>query len=270
MLLLPTNIFHLYFLAFLSSIRYHVAIFFLYGVIFMRKVLGCLRKAVTQFDLIQPGDRIAVGVSGGKDSMALLYALKLYQRFSPVPYELEGIMVDMGFDAFNTDAIVGFAESIDVPFTITHTQISDIIFNVRKEKNPCALCAKMRKGALHDAALERNCNVIALGHHADDAIETFFMSLFYEGRLHTLQPKTYLSRKNLYSIRPLIFAKEKEIIGAINKSNIPVAKSKCPADGNSKRSDMKAFSKNLYRDYPRLQDLIISAFQNEEQTKFWF
>lgn len=236
----------------------------------MRKVLGCIRKAVTQFNLIQPNDRIAVGVSGGKDSMVLLYALKLFQRFSPMPFDVEGIMIDMGFDQFNTAIICEFADSINVPLTIVHTEISEIIFNVRKEKNPCALCAKMRKGALHDAALERNCNVVALGHHADDAIETFFMSLFYEGRLQTLQPKTYLSRKNLYSIRPMIFAKEKEIIGAADANNIPIAKSKCPADGNSKRSEMKAFAKSLYKDYPRLQDMMMSAFQNKEQTKFWF
>jgi tRNA(Ile)-lysidine synthase TilS/MesJ len=231
-----------------------------------------MRKAITDFNMIENGDKIAVGISGGKDSTMLLYSLKKFQYFSPVEFQIEAITLDMGFKGMNFKPIENFCKEIDVPYIIKKTQIGEIVFNERKEKNPCALCARMKRGALHDAALERDCRVVALGHHLDDAVETFFMSLFYEGRINTFKPKTYLDRKDIYVIRPLIYANEKQIIGAIKNSNIevPVVESTCPADGYTKREEIKVWIKELKKQYPKLEDRMISAFKNKEQTNLWF
>lgn len=236
----------------------------------MRKVLGCLRKAVQRFDMIQEGDRIAVGVSGGKDSLVLLHALHLYRHFSPVSYELEAVTLHMGLEGFDTAPLTAYCESIGVKHSIVMTQIGPIIFDIRKEKNPCSLCARMRRGALHDWMVENGCNKLALGHHSDDAIETLLMSLLYEGRFYTFQPVTYLSRKNVTSIRPLVYATEKDIIGAAKKAHLPVQKSPCPADQDSARQEAKQMLAELYKTHPHARERIMHALEDKEQTRLWF
>lgn len=236
----------------------------------MKKILGPLRRAVEKYEMIRPGDRIAVGLSGGKDSTALLVAMKRFQYFSPVPFELEGITLDMGFGGMDFNPLVQLCSELDIPYTIKKTQIGPIVFEARQEKNPCALCARMKRGALHDLAIERGCRKIALGHHADDAIETFFLSLFYEGRINTFSPVTYLDRKDITLIRPLIFVKEKDIIYNPEVKELPVIKSTCPADGHTKREDMKDMMKELRKTIPELDDRILKAIQNKEQFHLWF
>ena len=236
----------------------------------MKKILGPLRRAVEKYEMIRPGERIAVGLSGGKDSTALLVAMKRFQYFSPVPFELEGITLDMGFGGMDFEPLVQLCAELDIPYTIKKTQIGPIVFEARQEKNPCALCARMKRGALHDLAIERGCRKIALGHHADDAIETFFLSLFYEGRINTFSPVTYLDRKDITLIRPLIFVKEKDIIYNPEIKELPVIKSTCPADGHTKREDMKDMMKELRKTIPELDDRILKAIQNKEQFHLWF
>ena len=236
----------------------------------MKKILGPLRRAVEKYEMIRPGDRIAVGLSGGKDSTALLVAMKRFQYFSPVPFELEGITLDMGFGGMDFEPLVQLCAELDIPYTIKKTQIGPIVFEARQEKNPCALCARMKRGALHDLAIERGCRKIVLGHHADDAIETFFLSLFYEGRINTFSPVTYLDRKDITLIRPLIFVKEKDIIYNPEIKELPVIKSTCPADGHTKREDMKDMMKELRKTIPELDDRILKAIQNKEQFHLWF
>lgn len=236
----------------------------------MKKILGPLRRVVEKYEMIRPGDRIAVGLSGGKDSTALLVAMKRFQYFSPVPFELEGITLDMGFGGMDFEPLVQLCAELDIPYTIKKTQIGPIVFEARQEKNPCALCARMKRGALHDLSIERGCRKIALGHHADDAIETFFLSLFYEGRINTFSPVTYLDRKDITLIRPLIFVKEKDIIYNPEVKELPVIKSTCPADGHTKREDMKDMMKELRKTIPELDDRILKAIQNKEQFHLWF
>ena len=236
----------------------------------MKKILGPLRRAVEKYEMIRPGDRIAVGLSGGKDSTALLVAMKRFQYFSPVPFELEGITLDMGFGGMDFEPLVQLCAELAIPYTIKKTQIGPIVFEARQEKNPCALCARMKRGALHDLSIERGCRKIALGHHADDAIETFFLSLFYEGRVNTFSPVTYLDRKDITLIRPLIFVKEKDIVYNPEVKSLPVIKSTCPADGHTKREDMKDMMKELRKTIPELDDRILKAIQNKEQFHLWF
>lgn len=207
----------------------------------MRKILSTMRKAVEDYNMIAEGDKIAVGVSGGKDSLALLAALAAFRRFSPVSFELMGITVDMGFDGADFSAVRDFCDSLGIEYVCKKTDIAEIIFDIRKENRPCSLCAKMRRGALCDIAIENGCNKLALGHHSEDVIETFFLSLFYEGRINTFSPVTYLSRKNVYVIRPFIYTAEGDIRGYAKRGGLPVAKNPCPMDGVSKRQDMKAF-----------------------------
>jgi len=203
----------------------------------MKKILGALRRADERFSLIENGDKIAVGLSGGKDSMVMLRALTLYKLFSKKEYELAAVMVDLGFSRADPAEIRSFAESCGVPFYIVETQIGEIVFEARREKNPCALCAKMRKGAFYSFAKELSCNKAAFAHHMEDAIETFLMSMLYESRLHTFSAKTYLSRQDITLIRPLIFSAEKDIIAARTKYGIPVLENPCPANGHTKREE---------------------------------
>lgn len=178
----------------------------------MKSVLGFIRKADTDFGLIQSGDRIAVGVSGGKDSLLLLYALSIYRKFENKDFSLQAVTLNMGLEPFDVSPIRAWCSEIDVPYTVIDTQIAPIVFSVRKESNPCSLCAKMRRGALNDAALSLGCNKVALGHHREDAIETLMMSMIFEGRLHTFHPNTFLSGTNLTVIRPMVYIPEKHII----------------------------------------------------------
>lgn len=235
----------------------------------MRKILGCLRKADQKFNLINPGDKIAVGLSGGKDSMLLLYALHLYQKFSKKEYELSAICVNLGFSGFNTEIISGYAESLGIPLKILKTEISDIVFNIRKEKNPCSLCSKMRKGALYEYIADRGFNKAAFAHHADDAVRTLLMSMLYESRLNTFSPKSYLSRRNITLIRPLILAREADIETAVNKNKIPVAKNPCPVDFTTKREESKEIINSLNKFVPNAAEHIFTALLNSGKYNLW-
>ena len=207
----------------------------------MRKILSGMRRAIQDYNMISSGDRIAVGVSGGKDSLALLCALSAYRRFSEVPFEVMGVTLNMGFEGVDYSPIKALCDEIGVRYVVKDTDIAEILFDVRKEKNPCSLCAKMRRGAVNDLAKEHGCNKVALGHHNEDVIETFFLSLFYEGRLNCFSPVTYLSRIDMDVIRPLIYVSEGDIKGFAKRENLPIVKNPCPMDGVSKRQEMKDF-----------------------------
>lgn len=216
----------------------------------MQKILGYMRKAIHEFDLIQDGDKIGVGVSGGKDSVVLLQGLVMLKRFIGIDYEVIAITLDPGFNNEWTDysQIQQLCDRLGVEYVLERTQIGEIVFNVRKESHPCSLCAKMRRGALHEAAKAHGCNKIALGHHYDDAVETFVMNLFIEGRLGCFSPKSYLSQRDLWMIRPMVFAPEKEVRKAALKNELPIVKSKCPADGNTSREKTKEFLRQRERE----------------------
>lgn len=209
----------------------------------MQKILGYMRKAIQEFDLIENGDRIAVGVSGGKDSLVMLKGLVLLKRFIGIEYDVVAVTLDPGFDGLWGDYsdVQKLCDELGVKYVLKRTQIGEIVFNVRKEDHPCSLCARMRRGALHDAAIEEGCNKVALGHHYNDAVETFMMNLFIEGRIGCFSPKSYLSNKKLWLIRPLVFSPEKEIKRVSRKMEMNVVKSKCPVDGHTKREEMKNF-----------------------------
>lgn len=202
-----------------------------------------MRKAIQEFDLIQNGDKIAVGVSGGKDSLVLLEGLVRLKRFIGIDYEVTAITLDPRFGGTDGDysSVEKMCQRLGVNFILKRTHIGEIVFDIRHETNPCSLCARMRRGALHDAAKEAGCNKIALGHNYDDAVETFVMNLFNEGRLGCFAPKSYLSRKDITMIRPLVFAPEKEVRNAAKRSGLEVVKSKCPADGHTSREETKRF-----------------------------
>lgn len=235
----------------------------------MKKVLGCLRRAIEDFDMIQDGDKIAVGVSGGKDSLMLLNALNLYRYFAPIEFELYGIMLTLGFDNIDTSNIEKFCAEINVPLIIKHTLIGKIVFEERQEKNPCSLCARMRRGALHNAAIEIGCEKVALGHHREDVIETFFLSLFYEGRINTFSPVTYLDRKNITLIRPLIYTPESEIKAAAKRINLPILQNPCPASGKTKRQEMKELMDYITNIIPNAREQVLTALINKEQYNLW-
>ena len=227
----------------------------------LQKLLSYVRRAVEDYHMIEEGDKIAVGISGGKDSICLLLALKNLQRFYPKHFELEAITVSLGLPGANYDDIQAFCDEIGIHYTLVHTDIGEIIFHERKEKNPCSLCAKMRKGALNDMAEQLGCNKVALGHNKDDVVETFFMSLFYEGRINCFAPVSFLDRKQIYSIRPLMYVPEPEIKGFIQKSGISIVKNTCLADGNTKRQETKELLQMLSGNYTNLQEKVFGAIQ---------
>ncbi len=209
----------------------------------MQKILGHMRRAIEEFDLIKDGDRIAVGISGGKDSLVLLVGLCMLKRFIGIDYELVAVTLDPQFNNIETDysEVEELCEKYGVLYVIKRTNIGEIVFDIRKESHPCSLCARMRRGALHDIAKENNCNKIALGHHYNDVVETFMMNLFIEGRIGCFAPKSYLSRKDITMIRPLVFSPEYDIKRACEKNNIKTVKSVCTVDGKTKREEMKEY-----------------------------
>ena len=236
----------------------------------MKTALGAIRKATEQFGLIEEGDTLAVGVSGGKDSVALLYALMEYRRyFSPVSFELMGICVDLGHEGFDISPVKEMAESRGTAFHVVKTEIASIIFDIRNEKNPCALCAKLRKGALIEEAKKQGANKIVLGHHRDDLLETFLMSMVYEGRLYALRPKTYLSRQEVYQIRPFIYLDEKHITSFVRKHGLPVIKSGCPADGGTKREEAKELIGRILKNNPHARETMSTAIMNSKNYHLW-
>lgn len=228
----------------------------------IQQLLSLTRQAVDHYNMIEDNDKIAIGISGGKDSLALLYALAQMKRFYPKKYELVALTVDTGVGGMDFSKVEKLCEELDVPYYIIHTQIYDIVFNERKESNPCSLCSKMRKGTLNDKALELGCNKIAYAHHKDDLVETFLMSFMFEGRLHTFSPVTKLEKTGLSVIRPLIYINEKNIIGFKNRYNLPVVKNNCAADGHTCREDMKELLKSLNKSYPGVRDRMFTAITN--------
>ena len=228
----------------------------------LQQVLSQVRRAADDYEMIQDGDKIAVGISGGKDSLTLLYALSTLRRFYPHPFELHAVTVDLGFENLNLGKIEALCKELDVPYTIVPTQIASIVFDQRKEKNPCALCAKMRKGALNEAIRGAGCNKIAYAHHKDDVVETLMLSLIYEGRFHTFAPVTFLDRMNLTVIRPLVYMKEADVIGFVHKHDVPVVKSPCPADGHTRREYVKQLLRQLNLENPGVKDRMFTAVQS--------
>lgn len=227
----------------------------------MKRILGCMRKAITDYNMIQDGDKIAVGLSGGKDSLTLLLGLAKLKTFLPVKFDLMAITLDLGFDEFDPSNLEHICKQNGITYIIKKTNIKKIVFDIRKEKNPCSLCANLRRGALHNTAIEYGFNKVALGHHLDDVLETFFLSLFYEGRIHTFSPVTYLSRKKVYVIRPMIYINEADIKGFVKKNNLPILHSPCPITCNTSREYMKNLIRNLSVDISHLRKKILGAIQ---------
>lgn len=234
----------------------------------LQRLLSYTRKAVDEYQMIEEGDHIAVGISGGKDSLTLLYALHGLKRFYPKKFELTAITVDLGFDDFDLTPIHELCKELDVPYIVEKTDIYNVLFNIRKESNPCSLCAKMRKGALNDAIKKAGCNKIAYAHHKDDVVETMLLSLIFEGRFHSFSPKTYLDRMDLTLIRPLMFVDEMDVIGFQHKYNLPVVKSKCPVDGYTKRQYAKELVRQLNQEHPGAKERMFHAILNGD-IKGW-
>jgi tRNA(Ile)-lysidine synthase TilS/MesJ len=234
-----------------------------------KRILSYVRRAVDDYDMIREGEKIAVGISGGKDSLALLCALADLRRFYPKKFELCAITIDMGFEKeMDFTPIRQLCEQLDVEYHIIPTEIYKIIFEVRKEPSPCSLCAKMRRGALHRAAKELGCTAVALGHHFDDVVETFMLNLFFEGRLGCFSPVTYLSRVDITLIRPMIYMPEKDVRYFAQKAELPVIKSPCPADGNTEREEMKKLLSTLERTNKGLRYRIFGALTRGEIDGF--
>lgn len=234
----------------------------------LKRILSYVRRGVDDYEMIKEGDKIAVGVSAGKDSLALLCAMAALRRFYPKKFELCAITVDMGFEDFDLTPIRKMCEELEVEYNVVPTQIAKIIFDIRKEKNPCSLCAKMRRGALYNYAKEIGCTSVALGHHFDDVVETFMLNLFYEGRLGCFQPVTYLSNTDIYLIRPMIYMPEKDVRYFASKNELPVIKSPCAADGNTEREEMKKLLHGLEMGNKGLRYRIFGAIQRGEIDGF--
>lgn len=229
----------------------------------MKKLLSLTRAAVDKYNMIDEGDKIAVGVSGGKDSVALLYALAKLRDFYPKPFSLLAVTLDYQFNGIAEDysEIEALCKELQVEYIVKRTNLWEVIFETRKEKNPCSLCAKMRRGLLHDTAVTNGCNKVALGHHLDDAAETFLLNLLNGGNIGCFSPVSYLSNKKLYLIRPLIFAYEKDVAAAARRAELPLVKSRCPMDKVSNRQNMKELLDTLEKDYPAVRKKIVGALE---------
>ncbi len=234
----------------------------------MKRLLSFVRRAVDDYEMIDDGDRIAVGISGGKDSLTLLAALAEMRRFYPKKYEIVAITVDMGFEGSDFSEVAEFCKRLNVEYRIVSTEIAKIIFDVRKEPNPCSLCAKMRRGSLHAEAQAAGCNKVALGHHYDDAVETFIMNLFFEGRLGCFSPKSYLSNRKLTLIRPLLYATEKDVMYFVRKRPLPVMTSLCPEDHATERENVKQLLSGLEKDNKGIKHRIFHAMCKSEIDGF--
>lgn len=228
----------------------------------MKRIISLIRRAVEDYDMIGDGEKIAVGVSGGKDSLVLLRSLAELSRYYPKRFTVCGISLDMGYKA-DFDPVRRMCDELGVEYIVKETNIKEIIFDIRHEKNPCSLCAKMRRASLNDAAIEAGARKIALGHHNDDVLETFLLSLMYEGRIHCFSPVTHLDRMNVYQIRPMIYVRERDIRGAVRKYDFPVVHNPCPANGETKRQYMKELISRLEKEnYPGIRKRLFTAIQN--------
>ncbi len=225
----------------------------------LQRLLSLVRQAIDQYHMIEEGDHIAIGISGGKDSLTLLWGLAYLQRFYPKQFSLSAITVDMGIDTMDLEPIKALCQEFQVSYEIVPTEIGKILFDIRKETNPCSLCAKLRKGALNQKALEMGCNKIAYAHHKDDLIETAMMSLLYEGRFYAFSPVTHLDRTDLTVIRPLMFVSEADVKGFRNKYQLPVCKNPCPIDGHTRREYVKNLIHTLNMENPGVKDRLFRA-----------
>ena len=227
----------------------------------MKKSVSLIRRAIEDYNMINDGDRIAVGVSGGKDSLVLLCALAELKKYYPKKFDIVALTLDLGFET-DFSPIEKLCANLGVEYKIKHTNFKEIIFDVRKESNPCSLCAKMRRGALNDMALENGCKKVALGHHNDDVLETFFLSLIYEGRINCFSPVTYLDRTDITQIRPMIYVRERDVRGVVRNHELPVVKNKCPVDGVTKRQYMKDLIRQIEKETtPGLRKRLFHAVQ---------
>ncbi len=228
----------------------------------MRKILGFIKRAQNEFHMIEDGDIVGVGVSGGKDSLTLLHALNLYKNFAPVSYELKAITIDMGFEGFDTDCISEFCARESVEFIHEKTEMGKLIFEERKESNPCSFCSRMRRGLLNKICEQHGITKLALGHHGDDMIESFFMSMIFESRINTFKPVTSFERTNVIQIRPMIYACEEDVAKAAARHNIPIVSNPCPASGNTKRQTTKKLVDDIEKTYAQPRSHIINALCN--------
>ena len=233
----------------------------------IQQLLSPFRRAINDYKLIENGDKIAVGVSGGKDSLVLLTLMREFQKYFDVKFDLMGITVDMGFTENAYAPIADFCGKIGVEYSVVKTDIAEIVFDVRKESNPCSLCAKMRRGALNSEINAKGFNKLALGHHLDDVVETFMLSLFYEGRLNTFQPKSFMSRSGVTLIRPMIYLAEKDISGIAK--TMPVVHNPCPANKHTERETMKQLLKDLSKKYPDLSQKFANAIMHPDRYNLW-
>ena len=234
----------------------------------MQRMLSYIRKAVDDYNMINDEDKIAVGLSGGKDYITLLMGLKALQRFYNKKFDLIAISINPGFDFFNSDFLKNTCNQIGVPYIEEKTHIKEIVFDIRNEKNPCSLCANLRRGVLNSTAIREGCNKIALGHNEDDVLETFFLNLLYGGSINTFAPTSYMDRSEITLIRPLIYAPEKSIKTFIKKNNIEVMPKCCPMDGVSKREDMKNLIYDLQKSIPMVKTNIYGAIKRSN-IKGW-
>ncbi len=228
----------------------------------LQQLLSYTRRAIDDYSMIEDGDKIAVGISGGKDSLTLLYALHGLKRFYPKQFDMQAITVDLGYENFDLSPITALCNDLDIPYTIVKTDIAKIIFDERKESSPCSLCAKMRKGALNEKVKELGCNKVAYAHHTDDIVETMILSMIFEGRFYSFSPKTYLDRMELTVIRPLMYVKEADVIGFKNKYQLPVIENPCTVDGYTKRQYAKELVAQLNREHPGAKDRMFRAILN--------
>ena len=227
----------------------------------LERFTGYVRRCADDYQMLSPGDRVAVGVSGGKDSMALLAALRHLRRYHPSRFELEAITIDMGFPGMDFAPVAAWCAANEVPYTIVKTDIREIVCAARREATPCSLRSKMRRGALNDAIKERGCNKLALGHHFDDAVETFLMNLLFTGQISCFKPSTYMSRADVTQIRPMLYLGEGTIASLVRDEGLPLVPTTCPEDKESKREEIKLLIKRLSAEYPDLKDKVFGAMQ---------
>ncbi len=227
----------------------------------MQRILGLVRRCVEDYNMIEAGEHIAVGVSGGKDSMLTLAALARLREFYPKPFTLTAITLEMGFPGMDFTPVAEYCEKLKVPYVRIEAPVYEVVFRERQEKNPCSLCAKFRRGALNTAMVERGIRKIALGHHYDDAVETLLMNLLFEGRIGCFQPVTYLDRMDVMQIRPLLYVEEKEVANAVSRLQLPTVENTCPADGGTRREEIKQLLQTLEKDYPGLRTKIFGAIR---------
>ena len=227
----------------------------------MQKILGYMRKAIDNYNMIEDGDKIAVALSGGKDSISMLMGFKNLQRFYPKKFEIIAVTINPGFEGFDVDLLKNLCDNLDVPLIVENGHMQEIVFDIRDEKNPCSLCANIRRGMLNSIAIREGCNKIAVGHNEDDVLETFLMNLFYAGSINTFAPISYMDRSKITLIRPLIYAPEKYIRSFIKRNNIQVMPKACPMDGYSTREDMKKFLFEMQQNIPHIRANLYGAIK---------